>query len=204
MNNHGGKRAGSGRKKKDVSGTQSTITLKVSEDTKEKYTSLVKIENALGNKTDRTQFFYDLINKEYENKLDEYNQRKDHFYTVLNSIIISFADFFLSELKRRIPKYKEVFHYFNDDYEDKPKVRKFANEISSFQYYLENYPEKENIKNEIENLYDYEKKELNRIIKEIERKQLSLFSSYVESLKDWTADFNTFIDEIRHSKIYDI
>lgn len=204
MNNHGGKRQGSGRKKKDISGTQNTITIKVNEETKIKYSLLVKMENRLGNKTDRTTFFADLINSEYERQLKEFERRKNNFFEIINFIVYSFADFFITELKRIIPDYKDFFNknWVDYLYESNQKYKNMANKISSFDNYLKHHPDSNNIKIEIEKLYKYEKKELKRIIKEIEKENLNLLTESTDFLY-WFNNYKIFLDKIRKTSIYD-
>lgn len=201
MNNHGGKREGAGRKKKDAAGKQNSLTIKVSEDIKEKYSQLIKLENISGNKTDRRKYFSDLIEKLYEEKYNQFVKKRENFYYYVNEIVKAYPNFVLNQLKRCYPFFKNSA----DSEKRKDEIAKVLGKISGFKYYLAHSKNKDALESLMNSLSDEEKAELRRITGEIEIKLFSLPDYCKENrYEDWRSMMREFLDKVRHTSIYDL
>ena len=197
MNNHGGKREGAGRKKKDVAGKQNNLTIKVSEDIKEKYSQLIKLENISGNKTDRRKYFSDLIEKLYEEKYNQFVKKREKFYYYVNEIVEAYPNFVLNQLNRWYPGFINMT--------DSERLKDKIYEISGFKYYLAHSKNKDALESLMNSLSDEEKAELRRITGEIEIKLFSLpYYCKENRYEDWRSMMREFLNKVRHTSIYDL
>ena len=213
QNKWGGKRTGSGRKKKDTSKETIRISFTIDKGNKEKLDSMLKMNRILGYKMTRDSWLEGWIEADFNGAFEELEEKKNKYFPMLNLIVDDLLSTCFHSLKSvSIPynSYESLFNVKEKEKLEKGYItliqKKYEKHIESF---FEDLNSKETLyfKYKLYNLDDLENKDMKRILKKIEKEFSGLFEKVFENgfkYTNWLLEFRDFCNSARRSHIYDI
>jgi len=220
QNKWGGKRTGSGRKKKDTSKETIKISFTIDKEHKEKLDSILKMYKILGYNISRNKWLESWLETDFDETFEEFEQfekkleeKKNNYFPVLNAIIDDFISSCFISLKRASIPYNSYESLFNVRKKTEVEKRYITVIQKKYKEYIKwfftdlNSKEQAYFKYRLYNLDNLEKKDMKQILKKIEKEFSGLFEKVFENgfkYTNWLLEFRDFCNSTRRSHIYDI
>lgn len=213
QNKWGGKRTGSGRKKKDVSKETIKISFTIDKANKEKLDSMIKMDKILGYDITRNSWLEGWIETDFNETFEELEEKKNNYFPVLNAIVDDFISSCFISLKRASIPYNSYESLFNVRKKTEVEKRYITVIQKKYKEYIKcffidlNSKETSYFKYRLYNLDNLEKKDMKQILKKIEKEFSGLFEKVYENdfnYRNWLLEFRDFCNSTRRSHIYDI
>lgn len=213
QNKWGGKRTGSGRKKKDVSKETIKISFTIDKANKEKLDSMIKMDKILGYDITRNSWLEGWIETDFNETFEELEEKKNNYFPVLNAIVDDFISNCFVSLKRASIPYNSYESLFNVRKKTEVEggfitvIQKKYKEYVKWFFTDLNSKEIAYFKYKLYNLGDLEKRDMKRILRKIEKEFSGLFEKVYENdfnYRNWLLEFRDFCNSTRRSHIYDI